>query len=82
VQKFADQKSVYLSTVPMPAEILQMIWTAFGFGKKVRFAATGLRSARKKRKNLIFLKEMIEAGKFKAVIDQIYPMKEIMVFLS
>ena len=33
--------------------------------------------ARKKRKDLISLTELVEAGKMKAVIDRIYPLDEI-----
>jgi NADPH:quinone reductase-like Zn-dependent oxidoreductase len=43
----------------------------------VRFTATGLRSARKKRKDLIFLTELVEAGELRAVIDRCYPLEQI-----
>ncbi|MBK7918010.1 MAG: zinc-binding dehydrogenase [Chloroflexi bacterium] len=46
-------------------------------GKKVKFAATGLRSAREKSKDLVFLAELLEAGKIKPVIDRCYPLEQI-----
>ena len=71
------EEGVYLATVPTPAMMLQALWTARSGSKKVRFAATGLRPTREKIKDLVFLTELIEAGKIKPVIDRIYPLEKI-----
>lgn len=46
-------------------------------GKKVRIAATGLRPASERTKDLIFFKGLMEAGKIKPVIDRRYPLEQI-----
>jgi NADPH:quinone reductase-like Zn-dependent oxidoreductase len=71
------QRGVYLTTVPMPAILLQVIWTSIFGGKKVRFAATGVRSVSKKVEDLRFIKEIIEAGEIKPFIDRPYPLDQI-----
>jgi len=70
------QEGVYLTNVPTPSIMLRTMWPQKS-GRKVNFLAAGLRPAQEKVKDLVFLREMIEARSYKAVIDRSYPLEEM-----
>lgn len=68
---------IYLTTMPTPAVLLQVFYTSLFGSKKVRIAFAGLRKGRKKKKYLNFFKNIIEEGKYIAVIDRSYILGQI-----
>jgi NADPH:quinone reductase-like Zn-dependent oxidoreductase len=68
---------IYLTTLPTTSVLVRMLWPLGPSRKKACFVATGLRPPSEKARDLAILNGLVEAGKLRAVIDQRYPMEEI-----
>ena len=66
-----NQNGRYLIANPELSQMVRGRWTSMTSSKKVIFGA-----ANGKTEDLIFLKELIEAGKIKSVIDRRYPLEQ------
>ncbi|MBD2294308.1 NAD(P)-dependent alcohol dehydrogenase [Anabaena sphaerica FACHB-251] len=71
-RKVLKPNGVYISTLPTPEVIIQGVLTAFLPGQKAKFVLEKPNS-----KDLVYLKDLIEAGKLRTVIDRTYPLQEL-----
>jgi len=67
---------IYLTTVPTPAILLQMLWTSRFGAKKAAIVFTGLAKAAIMRENLVFLRHLAETGKLVAVIGSTHSLAD------
>ena len=67
---------IYLTTVPSPAILLQMLWTSRVGHKKAAIAFTGLAKPAELAKNLAFLGGLAETGQYVPVIGATHPIEQ------
>ncbi len=65
-------EGIYISTLPTPEVLIQSLLTAFFPGQKAKFVIE-----RPNTEDLVYLKELIEAGKVRTVIDRSFPLAEL-----
>jgi NADPH:quinone reductase-like Zn-dependent oxidoreductase len=66
------QNGIYLAGNPGMSLMVQMLWTSMTSSMKVIFGP-----APGRKEDLVFIKELVEEGKIKPVIDRIYPLEQI-----
>lgn len=71
-KRMLKQNGRYLLTVFAIPQIFQMLWTSMTGGKKVICAV-----ASEKVEDLVFVRELVEAGEIKPVIDRRYNLEQI-----
>ncbi|MFT6998477.1 MAG: NADPH:quinone reductase-like Zn-dependent oxidoreductase [Cryomorphaceae bacterium] len=54
-----------------------VIWTSIMGGKTAKIAATGLRNPKEKTKDLLFLKQLLDLGRFNSTIDRTYHFEDL-----
>ncbi|MGV0106314.1 Zinc-binding alcohol dehydrogenase [Nostoc sp. DSM 114160] len=63
---------IYITTLPSPEVFLESVLTALLPGQKAKFILQ-----KPNTQDLIYLKELIEGGKIRVVIDRTYPLQEL-----
>lgn len=76
-KKVLSDNGAFLTPVLLLGSLGHMLSSALFGRKKLKFAATGIRPEALRKRDLLFLKDLIEEGKLKTVIDREYSLNEI-----
>jgi len=68
---------IYLTTVLSLAIVRHMLWTSLFGSRKAMIMFTGIRPAKERAEDLRFIKDLVESGKIRAVIDKQYSFEQI-----
>jgi len=68
---------IYLTTVPSFAILGHMMRRNRPDGTHAKLATTGLRPTADKAKDMVVLKDLVEAGVLRGIVDRTYPLTEI-----
>ena len=71
------EKGIYLNPVLGLSILLPMVSTSMIGSKKAIFMLAGMKPSSEKNEDLLLIRELVEAGKIKPVIDRCYPMAQI-----
>jgi 2-desacetyl-2-hydroxyethyl bacteriochlorophyllide A dehydrogenase len=71
-KKVLKPNGIYITTLPSPEVFFESVLTAFLPGQKAKFILE-----KPNTQDLVYLKELIEAGKIRVVIDRTYPLQEL-----
>jgi len=71
------KNGIFLTTFISGTILFEMLLTSILSSKKAKIIFTGMRSVPDKAKDLALIKDLVESGKIKPVIDKVYPMEQI-----
>jgi 2-desacetyl-2-hydroxyethyl bacteriochlorophyllide A dehydrogenase len=71
-KKVLKPNGIYITTLPSPEVFFESVLTAFLPGQKAKFILE-----KPNTQDLVDLKELIEAGKIRVIIDRTYPLQEL-----
>ncbi len=71
-QNILQPNGVYISTLPNPDNLVQGLLTFLLPGKKAKLIL-----AQSNSKDLVYLKQLIEAGRLRSIIERTYPLSEV-----